>query len=78
MKTAISIPDEVFQAAEKTARSEGISRSKLYTRAVRHYLRKQRRKNVKEQLNAIYSDEGAEIDPMLGHLQFSVIAREKW
>jgi metal-responsive CopG/Arc/MetJ family transcriptional regulator len=78
MKTAISIPDDVFEAAEKTAKREGISRSKLYTRAVRHYLRKQGRKSIKEQLNAIYADQVAEIDPVLRHIQYSVLAREKW
>ncbi|EIJ36932.1 hypothetical protein Thini_4454 [Thiothrix nivea DSM 5205] len=37
MKTAISIPDPVFQAAELFARHFGISRSELYTKAVEEY-----------------------------------------
>jgi len=38
MKTAISIPDDVFAAADKLARERGQSRSQLYSRAVREYL----------------------------------------
>jgi hypothetical protein len=38
MKTAISIPDEVFAEVERGAKRLGISRSELFTRAVREYL----------------------------------------
>ncbi len=35
MKTAISIPDEVFRQAEQAAKRLGVSRSEFFTRAVR-------------------------------------------
>jgi hypothetical protein len=38
MKTAISVPDEVFRQAEQAAKRLGVSRSELFTRAVREYL----------------------------------------
>lgn len=38
MKTAISIPDDVFERAERTAARLGWSRSQLYTRAVAAFL----------------------------------------
>jgi metal-responsive CopG/Arc/MetJ family transcriptional regulator len=38
MKTAISIPDEVFEAAERTAKAPGVSRSEFYATAVREDL----------------------------------------
>lgn len=34
MKTAISVPDDVFRKAERLAKRLGISRSELFTRAV--------------------------------------------
>ena len=34
MKTAISIPDEVFRSAERLAQRLGVSRSELYAKAV--------------------------------------------
>jgi Ribbon-helix-helix protein, copG family len=38
MKTAISVPDEVFGRVEEQAAALGISRSEFFTRAAQHYL----------------------------------------
>jgi len=38
MKTAISIPDETFDQAERRAAALGMSRSEFFTRAAQHYL----------------------------------------
>lgn len=38
MKTAISIPDEIFAQAEERAAALGMSRSEFFTRAVRRYV----------------------------------------
>jgi predicted transcriptional regulator len=38
MKTAISVPDDVFDKAEAVAKRLKISRSELYCRAVREFL----------------------------------------
>jgi hypothetical protein len=38
MKTAISIPEDVFKHAERAAKRLGVSRSELFTRAMREYL----------------------------------------
>ncbi|MFM5891936.1 MAG: ribbon-helix-helix domain-containing protein, partial [Dolichospermum sp.] len=43
MKTAISLPDPVFEEAESLARQLGVSRSELYTKALKAYLRKYNR-----------------------------------
>ena len=42
MKTAISIPDDVFREAERAAKRLGVSRSELYARAMREFLGVQR------------------------------------
>jgi metal-responsive CopG/Arc/MetJ family transcriptional regulator len=39
MKTAISIPDELFGAAETVAKRLGVSRSELYATALAAYIR---------------------------------------
>ena len=54
MKTAISLPDHIFQEAEETAKNLGISRSALYLNALRDYLHKNNRKNITQKLNDIY------------------------
>jgi metal-responsive CopG/Arc/MetJ family transcriptional regulator len=40
MKTAVSIPDDVFQSAEQLARRLGMSRSELYVQALKSYLQR--------------------------------------
>jgi uncharacterized FlgJ-related protein len=57
MKTAISLPDQVFYAAEETAHYMGIPRSKLYLNALVEYLEKNNRKKITEKLNEVYNDD---------------------
>ncbi|MDH5628356.1 MAG: ribbon-helix-helix domain-containing protein, partial [Candidatus Krumholzibacteria bacterium] len=54
MKTAISVPDNLFEAAEKVARRLGISRSELYQRAIAQYLERKGGDIVRERLDAVY------------------------
>lgn len=39
VKTAISVPDETFQQADRQAAALGMSRSEFFTRAAQRYLR---------------------------------------
>jgi metal-responsive CopG/Arc/MetJ family transcriptional regulator len=57
MKTAISLPDQVFYEAEETAHYMGIPRSKLYLNALLEYLEKNNRKKITEKLNKVYDDD---------------------
>ena len=54
MKTAISIPEELFESGEEFARERGMSRSELYTTALRRYLEEHRGEMVTERLDEIY------------------------
>lgn len=38
MKTAVSIPDDLFKKAEKAAKKRNMTRSKLYALALKYYL----------------------------------------
>ena len=80
MKTAISIPDSLFHAADRFAKRLGISRSELYQRAVNAFLKEHWQEGVTDKLNEIYGNDGikAELDPFLEHLQGASIAREDW
>ncbi|MBW4451273.1 MAG: ribbon-helix-helix domain-containing protein [Nostoc indistinguendum CM1-VF10] len=78
MKTAISLPDSVFEEAEALARELGVSRSELYTKALKAYLRKYNRNQMLNQLNTVYSEESSELDPVLAKLQFMSLPREDW
>jgi metal-responsive CopG/Arc/MetJ family transcriptional regulator len=78
MKTAISLPDSVFEEAESLARQLGVSRSELYTNALKAYLRKYNRDQILGKLNQIYSEESSELDPSLAKIQFISLPSENW
>lgn len=82
MKTAISIPDELFESADGLARRLGVSRSELYAKALREYLEEHRGEGVTERLDGVYGnkEQGAEgLDPVLARLQeLSLSEDEGW
>lgn len=80
MKTAISIPDPLFESAERLARRLGISRSVLFQRAVQAYLEIHKGEGVTEALNEVYGpdDRSSRLDPALAHMQFTSIQEEEW
>jgi metal-responsive CopG/Arc/MetJ family transcriptional regulator len=69
MKTAISIPKNVYESAEKLARQLGKSRSELYAKAVSSYIDRHQNEKITEQLNEVYSTENSKLDPILTSLQ---------
>ncbi|AVQ10866.1 Ribbon-helix-helix domain protein [Leptospira santarosai] len=60
MKTAISIPDELFKTAEKTAKKLGIPRSQLFAKALEEFIRSHSKESVTEKLNKIYDNKSKE------------------
>ena len=54
MKTAISLPDALYADAEKTARSMGIPRSRLFAMALEEFIHYHKRESITEQLNMVY------------------------
>ena len=57
MKTAISIPDNLFNDAEITAKQLGLARSQLYVRAIREFIEHHNKDKITQKLNSIYSKE---------------------
>lgn len=55
MKTAVSLPDQLYAEAEQTAQSLGIPRSQLFARALEEFIEHHKRGNVTERLNHVYS-----------------------
>ena len=53
MKTAISIPDDVFADAERLARELKKSRSRLYGDAVREYIARHSAESITESLDRL-------------------------
>ncbi|HEX6291536.1 MAG TPA: hypothetical protein VFZ66_20300 [Herpetosiphonaceae bacterium] len=78
MKTAISIPDELFEFAERFAQWHGLSRSELHATALRQYLQDHRSEAITQQLDAIYAEEPGTLDPTLTRAQTRTLSREAW
>jgi metal-responsive CopG/Arc/MetJ family transcriptional regulator len=78
MKTAISIPDPVFQAAESLAKRLGVSRSELYAKAVSEYTDTHKQQNVTQLLNEVYKDKPKGMDDILYELQVRSLTGETW
>jgi metal-responsive CopG/Arc/MetJ family transcriptional regulator len=78
MKTAISLPDPIFEEAESLARQLGVSRSELYTKALKAYLQTYNHDRILNKLNQIYAEESSAPDPILTKIQFMSLPSEDW
>jgi len=78
MKTAVSLPDKTFEAADSLATRLGISRSELYATAIESYLQRYRDEEITEALNRVYAEEDSSLDPGIAAMQWSSIPRDEW
>jgi metal-responsive CopG/Arc/MetJ family transcriptional regulator len=78
MKTAISIPDPLFEEAERLSKRLRIPRSQLYAKALKEYVERKRSKRIREALDEVYSTESSELDPVIARLQGEALGREEW
>jgi metal-responsive CopG/Arc/MetJ family transcriptional regulator len=78
MKTAISIPDQVFKAAEALASRLGISRSELYAKAVESYVKDIKNQGVTDRLNSVYITEDNSLDEAYSRLQLHSLTKDNW
>lgn len=78
MKTAVSIPNELFESADGLARRLGMTRSELYAKALREYLNEHRGEGITERLDEVYGTEEGGLDPALARLQGSSLPGDEW
>ncbi len=78
MKTAISIPNEVFESADELAEELGVSRSELYATAVAEYVAKHRAQDITARLNDVYGDEPSGLAPEVRRAQAKSIGKSGW
>jgi predicted transcriptional regulator len=78
MKTAISVPDELFSAAEELAGRLGVSRSKLYATAVAEFVARHNASDITERLNKLYATLDSSLDPVIRRAQARSVGREEW
>jgi metal-responsive CopG/Arc/MetJ family transcriptional regulator len=78
MKTAVSIPDKIFRAADRLAKRKGLSRSELYARAIAALVRQEDESEVTAQLNRIYLTSDSGLDAELAGLPGKILEKEEW
>ena len=78
MKTAISLPDDLFEAADELAERLGVSRSELYATAVAEYLAKFRSEDITARLNEVYANEESELPKKMRRVQAKSIGKSEW
>jgi len=78
MKTAVSLPDDLFAEADELASELGTSRSQMYAAAVREYLARHRPQAVTAALDRVYADEPSHVDPAVAAAAARTLARVEW
>jgi metal-responsive CopG/Arc/MetJ family transcriptional regulator len=78
MKTAVSIPDDVFEGAERLARRTNRSRSRLFSDALKEYLARHTPDKVTEAMNKALEEIGEEEDSFVSSATRRVLERSEW
>jgi len=78
MKTAISLPDRIFRAAERHARRARKSRSQLYAEAIAEYLARHSPEEVTEAMNRVVDQLTNESDPFVTAAGRRVLEDTSW
>ena len=78
MKTAVSIPDDVFEDAERLASRLQTSRSKLYARALAEFVARHDDDRVTALMDQAVLEAGGKGDPFLDAAAKQVVQRAEW
>lgn len=78
MKTAISIPDPVFESAERLAERMRKSRSQLYSEAIAEYVARHDTDAVTERIDALCEDHDTRPDAFVRESARRVLATTEW
>lgn len=82
VKTAISLDENLFNEINQLASDMHVSRSKLFTLAVKDFLKKQESGKLLAQLNAAYADSPSEEEKIISKAmhgkQRQIVGQESW
>ena len=78
MKTAVSIPDEVFEGAERLARRTKKSRSQLFSDALQEYLARHAPEEITEAMNRVCAELGETRDSFISSAARRALRRSEW
>jgi metal-responsive CopG/Arc/MetJ family transcriptional regulator len=78
MKTAVSIPDEIFERAETLARRGKRSRSEVYACALSEYVGRHAPDSVTEAMNRVLDDVKGPADGFASRAARRTLERSEW
>lgn len=78
MKTAISIPDDLFKRAEKLAKRVRKSPNLLFTEAIREYLARYDQESITETLNQVVDEIQPEENELVRRTAQITLERTEW
>jgi metal-responsive CopG/Arc/MetJ family transcriptional regulator len=78
MKTAVSIPDDIFKGAERLARRTKKSRSRLYGDAVKEYLARHAPDEITEAMNRVCAELDEPTDKFVAAAARRILERTEW
>ena len=78
MKTAVSIPDDVFEKVERFARRARRSRSEVFSAALREYMARHAPDEVTEAINRAVDEIGDQTDEFVAAAARRVLEKTEW
>jgi metal-responsive CopG/Arc/MetJ family transcriptional regulator len=78
MKTAVSIPDDVFEGAERLARQTKKSRSRLFSDAVKEYVARHAPDDVTVAMDQVCAELGNSKDAFVSSAARRILERSEW
>jgi metal-responsive CopG/Arc/MetJ family transcriptional regulator len=78
MKTAVSIPDDVFEGAERMAKRTKKSRSRLFSDALKEYLARHAPEEITEAINKATAEIAEAKDEFVSSASRRVLEQAEW
>jgi len=78
MKTAVSIPDEVFEAVERLVEKLQTSRSQLYAKALVEFLARHDENQITNAINKVMDSLEESVEPFVREAGKQALKRIEW
>ena len=78
MKTAVSVPDDVFEKVERLARRSRRSRSEVFSAALREYVARHAPDEVTESMNTVCDNVSERADTFVAEAARRVLDKSEW
>jgi len=77
MKTAISVPDDVFELSERLAKKLKVSRSKIFAMGVKKLGEEHDNEDIVARINAVCEKVDTSVDPVVRKYQSRILQKEE-